>query len=257
MKGFWPVFKKELYAMFMSPIFYAVAFFFLLLSGVFFYLILRQVIMFSYQVAQNPAIAGNVTMPELFMRSFLWNISVIALFVAPLLTMRLYAEERKSGTLELLYTYPVSDLATVAAKFGACMTTFSILIAATLPGVIMLASIAGSSWKPIACGYAGLLLLGSAFISLGTFASTLTKNQIISAIITFGILLVLWFIGEAKAVVSPPAVGSVFAYLSVSDHLKGLVKGLLDSRDIVFYVVFTAFFLFLTLRQMSSYRWRG
>ena len=256
MKGFWPVYKKELYGMFMSPIFYVVAFFFLLISGIFFNFILRQVIMASYQVAQNPQIAGNVNMVELFIRSFLWNISVVMLFVAPLLTMRLYAEELKSGTIELLYTYPVTDLATVAGKFGACMTTFAVLLAATLPGVIMLTSIAASSWKPILCGYGGLFLLGSAFISIGTFASTLTRNQIIAAIITFGVLLVLWFIGQAKTAASP-LVGSVLGYISVSDHFEGLSKGLLDSRDIVFFVAFSAFFLFLTLRQMSSYRWRG
>ena len=256
MKGFGPVYKKELYGMFMSPIFYAVAFFFLLLSGVFFDLILKQVVMASYQVAQNPEIAQNVSMTGLFARSFLFNISVIMLFVTPLLTMRLYAEELKSGTIELLYTYPVTDLATVAAKFAACMTTFAILIAATFPGVIMLNSIAGSSWKPILCGYGGLFLLGCSFISLGTFASTLTRNQIVAAIITFGVLLLLWFIGEAKMEVSP-TLGSIMGYISVYDHFDGLAKGLLDSRDVLFYVAFSAFFLFLTLRQMSSYRWRG
>lgn len=256
MKGFWPVYKKELYAMFMSPIFYAVAFFFLLIAGVFFTYILRQIIMVSYQLAQNPEIAGSVSVTGLFLRSFLWNISVVMLFIAPLLTMRLYAEELKSGTIELLYTYPVTDLATVAAKFAACLTTFAILIAATLPGVIMLHSIAGSSWKPILCGYGGLFLLGCSFIALGTFASTLTRNQIVAAIITFGVLLVLWFIGEAKTAVSP-VMGSILGYLSMSDHFQGLAKGLLDSRDILFYVAFSVFFLFLTLRQMSSYRWRG
>lgn len=256
MKGFWPVYRKELYGMFMSPIFYVVAFFFLLISGVFFNSILRQIIMLSFQLAQNPQIAQNVSMPELFMRSFLWNISVVMLFVAPLLTMRLYAEERKTGTIELLYTYPVTDLATVAAKFAACVTTFAVLIGATFPGVIMLNAIAGSSWKFIFCGYGGLFLLGCAFISLGIFASTLTRNQIIAAIITFGVLLVLWFIGQAKTEVSP-VLGSILGYISVSDHFEGLTKGLLDSRDILFYIVFSVFFLFLSLRQMSSYRWRG
>ncbi|MDR3566666.1 MAG: ABC transporter permease [Syntrophobacteraceae bacterium] len=256
MKGFWPVYKKELYGMFLSPIFYVVAFFFLLICGVFFNFILRQVIMVSYQVAQNPEIARNVSLPSLFMRSFLWNISVIMLFVAPLLTMRLYAEERKTGTIELLYTYPVTDLATVAAKFAACMTTFAILLAATLPGVIMLTNMAGSSWKPIFCGYGGLFLLGCSFISLGTFASTLTRNQIVAAVITFGVLLLLWFVGQAKTQASP-LVGTILGYISVSDHFEGLAKGLLDSRDILFFVAFSVFFLFLTLRQMSSYRWRG
>lgn len=256
MKGFWPVYRKELYGMFMSPIFYAVAFFFLLVSGIFFNYILTQVVLVSYQVAQNPRLGQNVSMMALLLRSFLWNLSVIMLFVAPLLTMRLYAEERKSGTIELLYTYPVTDAAALAGKYVACLTTYAILLVATLPGVIVAAVIAASSWELILCGYIGLLLMGCAFLSIGIFASTLTRNQIISAIITFGVLLILWFIGEAKSTVNP-TLGSIMQYLSVSGHFEPLAKGLVDSRDILFYLVFSVFFLFLTLRQMSSYRWRG
>ncbi len=256
MKGFWPVFRKELYQMFMSPIFYVVAFIFLLVSGVFFNFILTQVVQVSFQVAQHPELAKEMSMMELFLRSFLWNISIVTLFIAPLLTMRLYAEERKSGTIELLFTYPVTDAAAVAGKFAACLTTFTVLIAATLPGVIAVTLVAGPAWKLIFCGYAGLFLMGCSFLSLGIFASTLTRNQIVSAIITFGVLLVLWFIGEATTTVNP-VVGSILEYVSVSKHFEGLSKGLIDSRDILFYFVFSAFFLFLTLRQMSSYLWRG
>src|SRR5208337_2718570 len=197
MKGFWPVFKKELYQMFMSPIFYVVAFIFLLVSGVFFNFILTQVVQVSFQVAQHPEIAKEMSMMELFLRSFLWNLSIVTLFIAPLLTMRLYAEERKSGTIELLFTYPVTDAAAVAGKFAACLTTFAVLIAATLPGVIAVALIAGPAWKLIFCGYAGFLLLRCSFLSLVSFAVTLTRNQIIAAIMTCGVLFVLFFIFEA------------------------------------------------------------
>jgi ABC-2 type transport system permease protein len=256
MKGFWPVFRKELYGMFMSPIFYVVGFIFLLLSGVFFNFILDQVVRVSFQVAEHPELMGQVSMMELLLRSFLWNLSIIMLFITPLLTMRLYAEERKSGTIELLFTYPVTDAAAVAGKFAACLTTLSILLAATLPGVITVALISTPAWKLIISGYAGVFLLGCAFLSLGTFASTLTRNQIIAAIITFGVLLVLWFVGEAKSWAGP-VWGSLLEYVSVSKHFEGLSKGLIDSRDILFYLVFSVFFLFLTVRQMSSYRWRG
>jgi ABC-2 type transport system permease protein len=256
MKGFWPVYKKELYGMFMSPIFCAVGFMFLLVSGVFFNYILSQIILISFQVSQHPELARGMNMMELFFRSFAWNISIIMIFIAPLFTMRLYAEERKSGTIELLFTYPVSDAAVLAGKFAACLTAFAILLAGTLPGVIAVALVATPAWKVIACGYGALFLLGCAFFSLGTFASTLTRNQIIAAVISFGLLLVLWFIGEAKTSAGP-AVGSILEYMSVSKHFENLSKGLIDSRDVIFYVVFSAFFLFLTLRQMSSYRWRG
>jgi ABC-2 type transport system permease protein len=256
MRGFWPVFRKELYGMFMSPIFYVVAFFFLLVSGVFFNYILAQVSLLSFQVAQHPELGRNISMMELFLRAFLSNLSIVMLFVAPLLTMRLYAEERKSGTIELLFTYPVTDAAALAGKFAACLTTFAALIAATIPGVIAVALIAAPPWRLVVCGYAGLFLVGCAFLSLGTFASTLTRNQIISAIITFGVLLILWFIGEIKTTVGP-LMGSIFEYISISKHFEGLAKGLIDSRDILYYIVFSVFFLFLTLRQMNSYRWRG
>ena len=242
--------------MFMSPIFYVVAFCFLVVSGVFFNYILGQVILVSFQVSQHPELGRDLSMMELFLRSFLSNLSVIMLFIIPLLTMRLYAEERKSGTIELLFTYPVTDSATLAGKFAACLVTFTILVVATLPGVIGVALIASAAWKVILCGYAGLFLLGSAFISLGIFASTLTRNQIISSILTFGALLVLWFLGEAKSSAGP-TIGAILEYVSVSKHFEGLSKGLIDSRDILYFVVFSVLFLFLTLRQMNSYRWRG
>jgi ABC-2 type transport system permease protein len=130
------------------------------------------------------------------------------------------------------------------------------LLLGTVPGVIAVATIATPAWKLIGCGYGAVFLVGCAFLSLGTFASTLTRNQIISAVISFGLLLVLWFIGEMKTSVGP-VFGSIFEYISLSKHCDNLSKGLIDSRDVLFYLVFSAFFLFLTLRQMSSYRWRG
>jgi ABC-2 type transport system permease protein len=257
MKGFWPVFRKELYQMFMSPIFYVVAFIFLLVSGVAFYIILDWVVRVSFQVAQNPELMREGSLMELLLASFVWWLSRFMLLIAPLLTMRLYAEERKSGTIELLFTYPVTDAAALAGKFTACLTAFSILLAATLPGVIAVALFSTPAWKFILSEYAGVFLLGCAFLSLGTFASALTHNQIISAVITMGVLLVLWLTEGAK-LWAGPVWGSVLEYVSGTKHFdEGLSKGLIDSRDILFYFVFSVFFLFLTLRQMSSYRWRG
>ena len=256
MRGFWAVYKKELYGMFMSPIFYVVGFMFLLVSGVFFNYILSQVMLISFQVAQHMELAKGISMLELFFRSFIWNISIIMLFIAPLFTMRLYAEERKSGTIELLFTYPVTDGAVLAGKFAACLSAFVVLLAATLPGVMAVALAATPAWKLIACGYGAVFLVGCAFFSLGTFASTLTRNQIISAVISFGLLLVLWFMGDAKGSAGP-VVGSVLEYMSVSKHFENLSKGSDRFQGCPFLPGFSAFFLFLTLRQMSSYRWRG
>lgn len=256
MKGFWPVYRKELYGVFASPIFYAVAFIFLTISGIFFYLIMDYFNNLSFQLAQNPMVARQVNITEVALHSFFLNLSFILLFIAPLLTMRLYAEERKSGTLELLFTYPVTDCAAVAGKYAASVTAFAVLLAGTLPGIIAFVLTAAPAWKPILSGYLGTFLLGSAFLALGIFTSSLTQNQIISAVISFGMLLILWFVGDTKSLVGPPLSG-LMEYLSVTKHFDGFSKGVLDSRDIIYYFIFSFFFLFLTLRQMSSFRWRG
>ncbi len=256
MKGFWPVYRKELNGTFASPIFYAVAFIFLVITGIFFYLILDYFNQLSFQLAQNPMLARQINVTEVALRSFFLNISFILLFLAPLITMRLYADERKSGTIELLFTYPITDSAAVAGKFAASATAFLILLAGTMPGIIAFALTAAPAWKPIIAGYLGTFLLGCAFISLGLFTSSLTQNQIIAAFLAFGMLLILWFVGEAKTIAGP-TLGSVAEYLSVTGHLENFSKGVLDSRDLLYYVLFSLLFLFLTHRQMNSYRWRG
>lgn len=256
MKGFWSVYRKELYAIFASPIFYAVAFIFLVISGIFFYMILDYFNNLSFELSQNPMLARQVNVMEILLRSFFLNLSFILLFLAPLLTMRLYAEERKSGTLELLFTYPVTDGAAVAAKFAASATALLLLLAGTLPGIIALGLTAQPAWKPIIAGYLGTFLLGCSFLSLGLFTSSLTQNQIVAAVLAFGALLILWFVGEAKTLAGP-GLGGIVEYLSLTKHFEGFSKGVLDSRDLLYYFLFSFFFLHLTLRQMSSFRWRG
>jgi len=256
MKGFCPVYRKELYGIFASPIFYAVAFIFVAISGIFFYIIMDYFNNLSFQLAQNPSVARQVNIMEVALRSFFLNLSFLLLFIAPLLTMRLYAEERKSGTLELLFTYPITDFAAIAGKYAASVTAFAVLLAGTLPGIIAFVLTASPAWKPILSGYLGVFLLGSAFLSLGLFTSSLTQNQIISAVIAFGMLLVFWFVAELKIMAGTPF-GGFMEYLSVTKHFEGFSKGVLDSRDFIFYLLFSFFFLFLTLRQISSFRWRG
>lgn len=256
MKGFWPVYRKELYGLFASPIFYAVAFIFLVISGIFFYLILDYFNHLSFELAQNPMMGAKINIMEVVLRSFFLNLSFILLFLAPLLTMRLYAEERKSGTLELLFTYPVSDSAAVLGKYAASVTAYLMLLAGTLPGIIALAYASAPAWKPIISGYLGTFLLGCSFLSLGLFTSSLTQNQIISAVIAFGGLLILWFVGDAKTLLGPQ-LGNIADYIAVTRHFENFAKGVLDSRDLLYYCIFSFFFLFLTFRQVSSFRWRG
>lgn len=256
MRGFWSVYRKELYSLFASPIFYVVAFTFLVIAGYFFYSALAYFNLLSFQASQNPFMAKQMNLLEMVLRPFFMDLSIVMLMLSPLLTMRLYAEEKKTGTLELLFTYPISDSAAVLAKFVAVLSVFVVVIAGTLPGIFLLSLTTNPSWKPILCGYAGLFLLGSAFLSLGIFTSSLTQNQIIAAVLSFGALLMFWVIGWVKNFVDSATAGLI-EYLSITKHFDSFTKGILDSRDAIYYLLFVVFFLFLTLRQVASYRWRG
>lgn len=256
MKGFWAVYRRELYGMFASPVMYVVAFTFLVISGYFFYSAMAYYNLLSFQAGQNPFMAKQFSVSEMVLRPFFLDLSIVLLLMAPLLTMRLFAEERKTGTLELLFTYPISDRASVLAKFTAVVSTFLLILVGTLPGIVFLHYLTSPSWQPILCGYLGVFLLGSAFLSLGIFTSSLTQNQIVAAVLSFGTLLMFWVIGWTKNLVGPQ-LGEIIEYISFTRHLDTFAKGVLDSRDVIYYLVFIVFFLFLTLRQMGSYRWRG
>jgi ABC-2 type transport system permease protein len=256
MKGFTPLYRKELYSLFASPIFYVVAFTFLVISGYFFYTAVAFFNFQSFEASQNPMLARQLNVSDMVIRPFLMDMSIVLLLVSPLLTMRLYAEERKTGTIELLLTYPVSDTATILAKFLAAATALLAILAGTLPGVLVLSTFSQPGWATLLCGYLGIFLLGSAFLSLGILTSSATQNQIIAAVLSFGALLMFWVIGWAKNLVGP-AFGSVIEYLSIIKHFDSFAKGVLDSRDFVYYLLFMLLCLFLTLRQMETYRWRG
>jgi ABC-2 type transport system permease protein len=256
MKGFSPVYRKELYSLFASPIFYVVAFTFLVISGYFFFTWVGFFNSQSFEASQNPMLASQLNVSDMVIRPFLIDMSIVLLLVSPLLTMRLYAEERKTGTIELLLTYPVSDTATILAKFLAAATALLAILAGTLPGILLLGVFGQPSWETIVCGYLGVFLLGSSFLSLGLLTSSATQNQIIAAVLSFGASLMLWIIGWAKNLVGP-ALGAVFEYLSIIKHFDSFAKGVLDSRDFIYYLLFMLLCLFLTLRQMESYRWRG
>jgi len=256
MKGFVSVYRKELYSLFASPVFYAVAFTFLIIAGYFLYSAIVYFNLLSFQASQNPMMAKQMNIMEMVLRPFFFDLGIVLLLISPLLTMRLYAEERKTGTMELLFTYPLPDRSIVLAKFAAVVSAFSVIMVGTLPGIFLLNYLGNPTWKPILCGYLGVLLLGSSFMSLGIFTSSLTQNQIVAAVLSFGALLMLWVIGWAKSYAGA-TMGEVIDYLSVIKHFDSFSKGVLDSRDLLYYLIFTVFFLFLTLRQMTAYRWRG
>lgn len=255
MTGFSSVYRRELATYFHSTIFYVVAFVFL---GLFGYLFFEGVLIYatlSYE-AQNPILAGQLNATEVVLMPLSHNTSVVMLLVMPLLTMRLFAEERKSGTIELLFTYPVSDLGLLFGKLGAAFTVFLVILGGTIPCMGMLASLTPVDPGVIATNYLGLVLLGASFLSLGVFASSLTENQIVAAVTSFGALLVFWLIGFVEQFSGGGASGPL-SYVSILNHFEGFTRGVVDTRDVAFYLLFCAFFLFGTLRVLEVMRWRG
>jgi ABC-2 type transport system permease protein len=251
--------EKEWRHYFGSPIAWVALAVWSLLFGIFFKFafdfFLRQSMMMSQQeMGGGPKLSMN----EYLIRPVLQNMAVVALFVAPMLTMRLFAEEKRQGTIELLATSPLSDLQIVIGKFLAAVGLYALMILTSLLNlsVLWLYATTPPEWKPVATGALALLLLGSCFLAVGTFVSTLTKNQIVAGILTFCALLGLWTLGWAE----DPAGGAlqkVIAYLGVTTHIEDLVKGVVDLKDLVFYLSFIGFGLFLAQQSVESQRWRA
>jgi len=256
MSSFWPIFKRELRAYFVSPIAYVVMVMFLIIAGYFFYSSFAFFNFIGFQAMSNPMMARNLNVTEGVLRPLYGNLGVILLFLMPLLTMRLFAEEKKQGTIELLLTYPVRDWAAVLAKFAACLTVYTLMLALTGLYPLLLIIFSRPEVGPILAGYLGLFLLGAAFIALGALASSLTENQIVAAALSFGFLLLFWVIGWSAQFASGP-LGQVLSHLSLLDHFDSFPKGVIDTKDVIFYLNFMVFCLFLTLRSLESHRWRG
>ncbi len=252
----WPVFKKELRLYFTSPVAYVVFTIFLLISGYFFSIYFAFFSLMSMQSAMNPALARDLNVTEGILRPLFSIISVVMLFLMPILTMRLFAEEKKTGTIELLLTYPVRDGEVLLGKYLAAVALYLVMLlfTALYPGV--LAYFARLEWGPLLSGYLGLVLLGGAFLAIGVLASSLTENQIVAAIATFGILLISWVIGWS-ADFAGQGWGKLLSRLSIQEHFDSFAKGVIDTKDVVYYLDFTVLALFLTLRSLESKRWRG
>jgi ABC-2 type transport system permease protein len=252
----WPIFKKEMRLYFTSPVAWVVFTIFLVIAGYFFYSIFAFFTLASMQSAMNPAMARDLNVTDSVMRPLFSNISVILLLLMPVVTMRLFAEERRSGTIELLLTYPVRDGAVLAGKYLAALALYGIMIALTMLYPAIVVYFARLEWGPVLTGYLGLLLMGATFIAVGVFASSLTENQIVAALTTFGVLLIFWVLGWS-ADYAGGAVGRVLQFLSILEHNESFAKGVVETKDVLYYVNFIVLALFLTLRSLEARRWKG
>lgn len=252
----WAIFKKEMRLYFTSPVAWVVFTIFLLIAGYFFYSIFAFFTLASMQSMMNPQMGRDLNVTDSVMRPLFSNVSVILLLLLPLVTMRLFAEERRAGTIELLLTYPVRDGAVLAGKYLAAFALYAIMIALTLLYPLIVVYFARLEWGPIFTGYLGLLLMGATFIAVGVFASSLTENQIVAAITTFGALLIFWILGWSADYAGGTA-GKVLQFLSILEHNDSFSKGVLDTKDVLYYLNFTLLALFLTLRSLEARRWKG
>jgi len=247
---------KELKGYFASPVAYVVIGFSAILFGWFFINLLYYFDRTQMQAGSGFQGPQAVNVNEIMISPLFLNVSVILLFTLPLITMRTYAEEKRSGTIELLLTSPLTDLQIVMGKFLGGMVLYIAMLAVTLVHMAFLFAYGNPEWRPIATGYLGLLLMGGCFLSLGLFVSSLTRNQIIAGMVTFAVFLMFWVINWIATFMGPTP-QAVLNYLSITEHLNDFARGVIDTKHLVYYFSFIAFSLFLTVRAVDSERWRG
>ncbi len=229
---------------------------FLLIVGLLYYLSFRWFLGVSLDAMRNPMYAEELDINSMVVGATLGTIGVVSVFVLPLLTMRLWAEEKRSGTVELLLTFPLHDRDIVLGKFLAVLAVYAILLLLTAFYPLFTAVFGSLDPGPICSGYLGTLLLGACLLALGFFCSTLTENQIIACVLAWALFLFFWLIGHA-ADFAGGVMGPLFTHVSFAKHHENFIKGVMQTQDIVFFVVFTGFCLFLTLRSIEATRWRG
>jgi ABC-2 type transport system permease protein len=245
---------KEIRSYFASPIAYIVIGLFALLFGGFYVAILDWFVRQGTQMAMGMGpMPMNVN--QQMIRPLLENTAVMLLFVLPMITMRTYSEEKRSGTIELLLTSPLTDLQIILGKFVGAMTLYATMLAVTLVYVGVLFFFGTPEWKPVVTAYLGLLLLGGSFISVGLLISSLTKNQIVAGMLTFAVFMLLWIINWMDTLAG--SFEPIVTYLSVTRHFDDFAKGIIDTKHVIYYVSFITFGLFLTAKSVNSERWRG
>ena len=247
--------QKELKSYFSSPIGYVLIGFWAFLFGWFYFNIM---VYFARASMQMAGMGGpqSVNINQEMIRPLLMNVTILVLFVMPGVTMRTYAEEKRSGTIELLLTSPLTDVQIILGKFFGALALYAIMLMVTWFHVGLLFYFGNPEWKPVVVAYLGLLLLGGCFISLGMFISSLTKNQVVAFMVTFSVFLFLWVISWVASSVGPTA-AAIANYLSIVDHFDDFAKGVIDTTHIIFYLSFITFGLFLTAKSVDTERWRG
>jgi len=247
--------QKELKSYFASPIAYVVMAFFGLIFGFGFYTATRDYMNFSL----NSMMMGQMqtmNVNEQIIRPLLQFAATVALFLIPMITMRLFAEEKKTGTIELLLTSPVKDIEIILGKWCGAMLLYMCVLGMSVLNIAFVFAWGKPDLKPVLVAYLGLLLQGGVLLAVGEFISTTTRNQIIAGGVTFFVCLMLWLLSWFTAFSSGGS-ASVINYLSIVTHFENFNRGVLDLKDVVFYLSMIFFGLFITSRAMEAQRWRA
>jgi ABC-2 type transport system permease protein len=237
--------KRDLRVLFGGPLAWTVIGAFTFLAGYFFYTDVTFYVLF-----------GGGNLPMGLWRYVFMHDRLVALLVLPLVTMRLVAEERKAGTLELLWSLPIRDREVLAGKLLAAVVVYVVMLAGSAVGPAVLWVLHPYTVAPLVAGYLGLLLLGTSFIACGLAASCIGETPVVSAMLTYGVLAFLWFVSANEGAFGE-GVGWLVIGLSLFDRFYGFAQGVIDLRDVVFFLALIALFLFVALRALGARAWRG
>jgi ABC-2 type transport system permease protein len=244
--NFWAVVIKELRSYFLSPFIYLMAAVFLLLSGYYFYTDLIFYVQFGF----------GMNIMSAFWQLFFTDLRLVVLLTIPFLTIRLFTEEKRLGTIELLLTYPMRDSELFWGKFVACSIATLFILSFTIVYPILLYSVQPFDWTVTIAGYMGLVLISLAFIACGLFISSLTDNLGVAGLTALGLSLLFWILSWNDGAMNQ-GVLRWLAEVSMVSHFQSFAQGFIDSKEVTFFVVFVLFFSFLTLRSLEARQWRG
>ncbi len=255
--GLFTIWQKEWRQFFLSPVAYVVLVVFVALAGFFFFDTFTYFVQMQsmYQMYQSPGMAEQMNVNDMILTPLFHNLSVLLMLIVPLITMRLYAEEKKNRTDELLLTSPVSEASIVWGKYLGAVSFYVVALLLTLQFPAMLLKFANPDPGKMATGYLGLFLMGSSFLAFGLFASTVAKTQIQAALYTFFLLLVLWILNWISESIGG-ASGEILKYLAMTTHFEGFASGTIALPDLIYFASFIVFFIFLATRAVESTRWR-
>ncbi len=253
MRNIFTICGKEVRAYFASPVAYLLMALFGLVFGFFFYSATAYFVMEGMRQQMG---GGSLSVNEFVVSPLLGNASVVGLFLIPLISMRLFAEEKRTGTIELLLTSPVRDWEIILGKWLGAMAMYLCVIGIAALNVALLFAYGKPDWRPILTGFLGLILQGGCVLAIGTFISTTTRNQIIAGAATFSICLLLWVLSWVSSY-NDAGWAQAIAYCSILTHFEPFSKGIIDTKDVVFYISAIFLGLFLTARSLESLRWRA